>query len=134
MEATVEIANLEPSAIELVDKSILRPAKSNLGYSRLMNFVTGDPEAILIIEVNSDDELELNSKLSRVITKLKSSRLSYEVTQIIDPSEQAKVWAVRKAGLGLMMNVKGNSKPLPFVEDTAVDTALLPEYLSLIHI
>ena len=129
MEATVEIANLEPSAIELVDKSILRPAKSNLGYSRLMNFVTGDPEAILIIEVNSDDELELNSKLSRVITTLKSSRLSYEVTQIIDPSEQAKVWAVRKAGLGLMMNVKGNSKPLPFVEDTAVDTALLPEYV-----
>ena len=129
MEATVELVNLGPSAIELVDKSILRPAKSNLGYSRLMNFVTGDPEAILIVEVNSDDELELNSKLSLVTNKLKSSGLCYEVTQIIDPSEQAKVWAVRKAGLGLMMNVKGNAKPLPFVEDTAVDTTLLPEYV-----
>ena len=129
MEATVEIVNLEPSAVELVDKSILRPAKSNLGYSRLMNFVSGDPEAILIIEVNSNDELELNSKLSRVTHKLKTSGLSYEVTEIIDPTEQAKVWAVRKAGLGLMMNVKGNSKPLPFVEDTAVATALLPEYV-----
>ena len=129
MEATVEIVNLEPSAVELVDKSILRPAKSNLGYSRLMNFVTGDPEAILIIEVNSNDELELNSKLSKITAKLKSTGLSYEVTEIIDPSEQAKVWAVRKAGLGLMMNVKGNSKPLPFVEDTAVDTSLLPQYV-----
>ena len=129
MESTIEIVDLGPSAVELVDKSILRPAKSNLGYSRLMNFVTGDPEAILIIEVSSDDELELNSKLTEITKKIKNSGLSYEVTQIIDLEEQSKVWAVRKAGLGLMMNVNSNDKPLPFVEDTAVDTRLLPEYV-----
>ena len=47
-----------------------------------------------------------------------------------DPIQQQKVWDVRKAGLGLMMNIPGDAKPLPFVEDTAVSPDVLPEFVS----
>jgi len=58
-----------------------------------------------------------------------NKELEKELDFVSDPGEQANVWAVRKAGLGLLMSVKGDTKPLPFVEDTAVDPSRLPEYI-----
>ena len=47
----------------------------------------------------------------------------------LDPAEQAKVWEVRKNGLGLMLGMKGDRKPIPFIEDAAIPIAVLPEYV-----
>ena len=39
------------------------------------------------------------------------------------------VWTLRKKGLGLMMGIKGEKKALSFIEDSAIPTAVLPEYI-----
>ncbi len=129
MEATVALLELAPSAVELMDSMIVRQARSNLEYSRTMDFIEGDPEALLVVEVTGDSESEVEAKLDAVDARMRRAGLGYAVRRIIAPEDQAKVWAVRKAGLGLMMSAPGDDKPLPFVEDTAVPPEVLPEFV-----
>ena len=129
MEATVVAIDLEPAAVELIDSMIIRQARTNLEYSRMMDFIKGDPEAVLLVGFTGDSQAELDSRLDALEERINRGGLSYAVRRITEPQDQARVWAVRKAGLGLMMNVRGDAKPLPFVEDTAVAPEKLPEYV-----
>ena len=129
LEATVATLEIEPAAVELIGSMILRQAKANLEYSRMMDFVEGDPEALLVVEVTGESEAEVDSKLDGVEARMKNAGLGYAVRRLVDPVAQERVWAVRKAGLGLMMNIPGAAKPLPFVEDTAVAPEKLPEFV-----
>ena len=130
MEATVAAIEMNPSAIELIGKMILTQAKSNLKFSRLTSFIEGDPEALLAIEVVADSESELIHKMNEMESRMKRGGWGYTMHKMTSPEDQKKVWDVRKAGLGLMMNVPGDAKPLPFVEDTAVSPEVLPEFVS----
>lgn len=129
MDALVSLTDLDLAAVELVDKTIIRQARNNLEYSRMMDFIDGDPDAILIVEVFGDTQSETLYKLDKVDEIVRSGRLGYSMRRVIDAKEQAKVWAVRKAGLGLMMNVPGELKPIPFVEDSAVSPDVLADYV-----
>ena len=129
MEATVVTLEMEPAAVELIGSMIIRQARSNLQYSRMMDFIEGDPEALLAVEFVGESEAELTAKLDKLEARMSRSGLGYAVRRLMKPEDQERVWAVRKAGLGLMMNVPGDAKPLPFVEDTAVAPELLPEFV-----
>ena len=94
-----------------------------------MDFIEGNPQALLIVEYTGDSFLEIDSKLNSLERLIKSKRLGYSVVRLLSDSDQNKVWNVRKAGLGLMMNSPGDAKPIPFVEDTAVDPQSLPEFV-----
>ena len=129
MEATVVALDFEPAAVELIGSMIIRQAKSNLAYSRITDFIDGDPEALLAIEVVGDSQDEVISKLVNLGAVFSGRNLGYNFLRLIKPEDQNKVWEVRKAGLGLMMNVPGDAKPLPFVEDTAVAPEHLPDFV-----
>lgn len=129
MEAIVPILEMDPAAVEHVGKIILQEARKHTEYNKLMDFVSGNPESLLIVEFTGDTETEVLGHLENIKTKMSKSKLSYHTTIILDQDEQDKVWAVRRAGLGLMMNVPGDAKPLPFVEDTAVEPHLLPKFV-----
>jgi Fe-S oxidoreductase len=47
-----------------------------------------------------------------------------------DASLQKNLWEVRKAGLNIMMSLKGDGKPVSFIEDCAVPLEHLAEYTS----
>ncbi len=129
MEATVATLEMAPAAVEHIGSMILRQARNNLTYSRMMDFLEGDPESILVVEFVGDSEPELVAKLDRLEERMRRGGLGYAMRRLMTPSEQAKVWEVRKAGLGLMMNTPGSAKPLPFVEDTAVSPDVLPDFV-----
>ena len=129
MEATVATLELEPAAVEHIGSMILRQARDNLVYSRLMDFIEGDPESILVVEFVGDTESEVSARLDLLEARMRRGGMGYAMRRLMSPAEQAKVWEVRKAGLGLMMNVPGSAKPLPFVEDTAVAPDVLPEFV-----
>jgi len=130
MEATVACIEMNPSAIELIGKMIIQQAKSNLMYARLTEFIEGDPEAILAIELVAESEKELDHKMLELETRMKAGGWGYALHKMTNPNDQQKVWDVRKAGLGLMMNIPGDAKPIPFVEDTAVSPEVLPEFVT----
>ena len=129
MEATVATLEMDPAAVELIGSMIIRQAKANLEYSRMMDFIDGDPDALLVVELVGESEAEVESKLDGLERRMKRSGLGYSIRRLTRPQDQEKVWAVRRAGLGLMMNVPGDAKPLPFVEDTAVAPERLPEFV-----
>lgn len=129
MEATVLLLEHPVAAIELVDRMLLERAHLSLGFARRMTFVEGNPEALLLVELFGNTEAELNSRMRKLEQAMNRRGLGYAFVRAITPEQQADVWAVRSAGLGLLMSVKGDAKPLPFVEDSAVPPEVLPEYV-----
>ncbi|MDP6102587.1 MAG: FAD-linked oxidase C-terminal domain-containing protein, partial [Dehalococcoidia bacterium] len=129
MEATVATLEHSPAAVELVGRVILQQIRISLGYSRRASFIEGDPHSILLIETAGDTEPEVADKLEEIEKGLRRRGMGYAYIKMADRVEQANVWDVRKAGVGLMMGVQGQAKPIPFIEDCAVSTDQLPEYI-----
>jgi len=129
MEATVATLEEGPAAVEHIGKMIITQAKQSLGFARNLDFLQGEPTDILVVEMNGSSENEVRSKIKKLSEKMKRLNLSYAITTLFDSSKISQVWAMRQAGLGLMMNIPGDKKPIPFVEDTAVSPEKLPEYV-----
>ena len=122
------ILPLEPSAVELVDDIIINLARSSLDLSRQMDFIDGQPKAILVVEFFGESEAQLRSKVDDLESVLKREKSGYAYVRAFDPARQLSIWKVRKAGLGLLLGMKGERKPIAFVEDCAVEPARLPEF------
>ena len=120
-EATREVLKHEPSSVEVMDKILLDRSRESLGHSRSMDFIEGDPGALLAVEFYGESEVELASKMASLKEDMARRRLGYACVNLMDKAAQGSVWNLRKAGLGLLMSIRGDAKPLPFVEDTAVD-------------
>ncbi|MEM8895285.1 MAG: FAD-linked oxidase C-terminal domain-containing protein, partial [Bacteroidota bacterium] len=122
-----------PSASELIDKYILDCTKENIAQRKNRFFIKGDPGAILVVELGSDDQEELDIQVQQLIAHLKKENLGNHFP-ILKGDNIPKIWALRKAGLGLLSNIPGDAKPAPVIEDTAVDVNDLPEYIKEFNI
>src|SRR5215470_13772073 len=122
------ILPFNPAAIELIDDLIINLGRNSLEISRLMGFIEGNPAAVLLVEFYGENEAELRSKLDAMEAALKRDKAGYAYVRAFDPAQQQSIWKVRKAGLGLLLGMKGERKPIAFVEDCAVDPAKLPEF------
>ena len=129
MEATVATLEQGPAAVEHMGEMIITQARQSLGFSRNLAFLEGDPTDVLIVEMTGDSVAEVEAKLDRLDERMKTGGRPYATTRLMTAAGQAQVWAMRQAGLGLMMNIPGEAKPMPFVEDTAVAPEKLPEYV-----
>ncbi len=129
MEATVAILESEPAAVEHIGEMIIKEARKSVGFSRTLDFLQGDPTDIIVVEMNGSTPQEVEDKLDKLEQQMHRMELGYAVTRLTSKADMSKVWGMRKAGLGLMMNIEGDAKPLPFVEDTAVSPEKLPEYV-----
>jgi FAD/FMN-containing dehydrogenase/Fe-S oxidoreductase len=129
VRATDIILPLNPSAIELVDDLILNLARGSLELSRQMDFVQGNPAALLLVEFYGENEAELRSKIDALEAALKRENFGYAYIRSFDQADQARIWKLRKAGLGLLLGMKGDRKPIAFVEDCAVEPSKLAEFL-----
>ncbi len=129
MEAMQPILACHPTAVELIDKTILGMAQGSIEFSRLTSFIQGEPEALLAVEFYGQTETELHEQMDHLEKTLKSDGFGYAFVRCFTPEEKARVWETRKAGLGLLMGMKGDAKPIGFVEDAAVPIENLPEYV-----
>ena len=129
MEAMQPILECNPTAVELIDKTILDMARDSLEFSRLTTFIQGEPAALLAVEFYGETEAELESHLDKLEEILRRTGFGYAFVRCFTAEEKARVWETRKAGLGLLMGMKGDAKPVGFVEDAAVPIENLPEYV-----
>lgn len=118
----------KPGAVELMDNLILECTKGNIEQQKNRFFIQGDPGAILIVEFARETQDEINVIASAMETEMRSSGFGYHFP-VIHGSDISKVWALRKAGLGVLSNIEGDAKPVSLVEDTAVSVEKLPEYM-----
>jgi len=132
ISAVAPILEHRPSAVEIMDEEIITRARKNLSIAPLCGFIEGDPKGILIVEFFADTPEEAESKANGLAADLREKEIGYTSPVIAAPGEQAKVWGVRKNGLGLMLGMKGDRKPIPFIEDACVPIEVLPEYVDQI--
>lgn len=114
-----------PVAIELMDGRILELSKGNTAAEKNRFFVEGAPAALLISEFNGSDK---DANADALEKELQESGLVYTCTRVYGVDVE-KVWALRKAGLGVLSGMKGDAKPIGVIEDTAVAPERLPYYL-----
>ena len=125
--ATPVILRHKPSAVEVMDKSILDNTRQNAVLDRIRTtFIGGDPEATLCVEFYADRKEDLPPRLNALEQELRSQKLGFHYRIETDAAGQARIWSLREAALGLSMAMKEDAKSIPFVEDTAVP----PEKLS----
>lgn len=128
LRANLIALKYNPSACELMDHYILECTKNNIEYRQHRFFVQGDPGAILVVEFARKTQAEIESICAAMVAELKEAGLGYHFP-VVYGEDTAKIWHLRKAGLGLLSNMPGDAKPVPVIEDTAVDVADLPEYI-----
>ncbi|HWU39662.1 MAG TPA: FAD-binding and (Fe-S)-binding domain-containing protein, partial [Candidatus Acidoferrum sp.] len=129
LESTMEILTTGPTAVELVDKYILDLTRANMELGRQMTFVQGNPGALLLVEYYGTTRQELTAKLDRLEAHLKRLGIGIAFTRAETPEQQQKIWKVRKSGLGLLLGMLGDKKPIAGIEDTAVAPERLAEYI-----
>ena len=119
-----------PSAVEVMDKSILDHTRQNAALDRIRNtFVAGDPGAILCVEFYAERKEDLPPRLRALEEDLRARNLGYHYHAEMDPAAQARIWSLREAALGLSTAMKSDAKSISFVEDTAVSPERLSEYI-----
>ncbi len=130
LESVPGLLEVGPSAIELLDKMLLDMTRAHPDYSRHLTFVEGDPAAVLAVEFYGESADELAANIDRLKQKL--AALGHRERIVIAESEAraADVLKVRKAGLGLLMSMRGDFKPVPFIEDAAVPVEHLAAYVA----
>ncbi len=129
MEAPQHIVKLGPTAVELVDRTMIELSRNNPVFRPVVDrFVKGEPEAILLTEFAGDDPAENLRRLKALVELIGDLGFPGAVIEATDPAFQSAVWNVRKEGLNIMMSMKGDGKPISFIEDCAVQLEDLAEY------
>jgi FAD/FMN-containing dehydrogenase/Fe-S oxidoreductase len=129
MASTKAIVELAPSAVELVDRTILELGRQIPAYRPLIErFVRGAPDALLLVEFAGDEPDAPRRQLQRLRELMADLGFPDAVVEAIEPAAQARIWEVRTAGLNIVMSMKGAGKPVSFIEDCAVPLEHLAEY------
>jgi FAD/FMN-containing dehydrogenase/Fe-S oxidoreductase len=124
MQATVELLDLKPAAIEHIDRPLFDQTKGQLQFQAardLLELESKPCESILIVEFYED--------VAEHLSVLQSKEIGLRTKILTDPAQMNMVWSVRKSGLSLLTGCIGPAKPVAFIEDAAVRPAQLPEYV-----
>ena len=129
MDNTRHIVALNPAAVELVDRTMIELSRQIPAFeATVRRAIHGEPAAILLVEFAGDDRDEQVRSLRRLTELMADLGFPGSVVEVTDPGFQRDIWEVRKAGLNIMMSMKGDGKPVSFIEDCAVRLDDLAEY------
>jgi len=127
MQLAQHIVKLGPSAVELVDRTMIGLARGIAAFRKTVDaFIKGEPDAILLVEFAGEENQA--GKLKELAQLMADLGLPGSVVEITDARQQRDLWEVRKAGLNIMMSMKGDGKPVSFIEDCAVPLEHLADY------
>ena len=129
LDAVQHIVELEPHAVELMDHTLTALARENAAFRSTVDALfPAAAHTLLLVEFAGDGEEALAGLLSRLEEVVRGIGPGCGVTRAEDPAAQAAIWAVRRAGLNLVMSMKGDRKPVSIVEDCAVPLPVLAEF------
>ena len=130
MDSARHIVGLGPSAVELVDRTMIELARGNPAFRPVIErALIGAPDAILLVEFIAATREDAMRRLDDLVALAGDLGLPGSVVPMTDAAAQKALWEVRKAGLNIMMSMKGDGKPVSFIEDCAVPLPHLADYV-----
>ncbi len=129
ISAVESMLKYKPSAVEILDKTVVDLSRANLTTKHNCHFIQGKPAAILIVEFYDETAEDVLRRPQKMIAELKANGFGYAYPLFPEGEYYEDVWVIRKKGLGLMLGLKGNKKPLAFIEDAGIPSEHLPEYI-----
>lgn len=135
LESVQVLLEQGPSAVELLDDLGLSMCRQSPMWRRkLETFVEGEPNCVLLTEFQGESDLELAHKVEEFIAFVRRRGVGAgAIVPVLTDAGQSDVWNVRKMGLGFLMSVRGDHKPIPFIEDAAVPVEHLAEYVTTVE-
>ncbi len=125
----VKLGDGSLTAVELVDRTMIELSLQNPAFApTIRSALIGQPAAILLVEFSGASKADLLPHLKRLGELMGDLLLPDSVVEMVDDAPQKNLWEVRKAGLNIMMSLKGDGKPVSFIEDCAVPLEHLAEY------
>ncbi len=129
MEASQHLVTLMPEAVELVDRTMIDLGRSIAMFrSTIDSILIGEPDSLLIVEFHGEDDATLLRQLDALEVMMADLGHPKQVVRVVDPAFMAAIAEVREAGLNIMMSMKGDGKPVSFIEDCAVALDDLADY------
>jgi FAD/FMN-containing dehydrogenase/Fe-S oxidoreductase len=129
MDSAQHIVKLAPTAVELVDRTMIDLSRANPAFRPTIEAaLIGAPAAILLVEFCDEDRASAVARLAQLGALMGDLGLPGSVVEMTDAAAQRALWEVRKAGLNIMMSMRGDGKPVSFIEDCAVPLEHLAEY------
>jgi FAD/FMN-containing dehydrogenase/Fe-S oxidoreductase len=122
------------SAVELVDRTMIELSLQNPAFAPTIRTALsphingGMPEAVLLVEFSGPSKADIAHKIKELVELMGDLGLPGSVVEMVDDAPQKNLWEVRKAGLNIMMSLRGDGKPVSFIEDCAVPLESLAEY------
>ena len=112
-----------------MDHIIIEQTSNNISHERIDSLLKEILQPLLLIEFASDSREELDKIALQVEESMRSEGYGYHFPRIYG-KEISKVWALRKAGLGVLSNIPGDAKPVAVIEDTAVSPKYMADYMA----
>jgi FAD/FMN-containing dehydrogenase/Fe-S oxidoreductase len=129
MDATQHVVKLDPTAVELVDRTMIDLSRQIAMFRATVDrLVKGTPDALLLVEFSGNDHSTLLHRMKELHELMGTLGFPGAVVEAVDPEFQKAIWEVRTSGLNIMMSMKGDGKPVSFIEDCAVRLEDLAEY------
>lgn len=132
LEAIRHVPNIllhHPTALELIDDQIIELGRHSPSLRGQLDWLPGNPKALLVIELEADHLQEVNDKLLSFSTLMSQQKVGYTQICVIDPNQMNKVWKLRKAGLGILLSKRSYSRAIAFIEDISVGPDHLADFM-----
>ncbi|UHC16901.1 FAD-binding oxidoreductase [Methylobacterium currus] len=129
METVPALVALGPAAVELVDNNVLvLGADIPLFRATLADITRGQPDCLLLVEFAGEEASALAADLRRLDACMADHGFPDAVVEVREPARQRTIWEMREACLNIMMSMRGDAKPVSFIEDCAVPLEHLADY------
>jgi FAD/FMN-containing dehydrogenase/Fe-S oxidoreductase len=125
------------ASIETVDSKVLALAQGDPIWAGVSTFFpedAGEPaRGVNLIEFVGHSAAEVEEALGRLTAALDKAgpiagRCGYTIAR--GTTDVARIWGMRKKAVGLLGNMKGDKRPIPFVEDAAVPPENLADFIA----
>ncbi len=128
LDAVQHVVKTDPSAVELIDQFLINLARNHRIFGQYAYFIEDNPGGVLMVEYEGDDRKHLKKQLEELEQLCRGKLGANKVSHMVEPDEQNAAWKVREGGLNIVMDLEGEEKPTPFVEDAVVPVEHLRDF------